>query len=223
MSPWTARCVVVALLLAVALAARGAAAADCLEGISEANAKALFDGLAGARPSDGCTLENVTTDHAQMRVEWKKGARLQEEILIVPTSCLRVRPPNARGKLAAIVPAGTEDACPAAVAATRQLAEGGPLGDLVPLVEAIPIPDLDGRPHRRWKRYLAPAAGGLAAAAALAGGIVALRRKRKRAAANATPAPLPPLPVPDPGPAPTPEAIPDPASPAATEAPPGPE
>ncbi len=215
-APLAAPVAALAILVAT-LASRPAAAVDCMEAISEANARSVFDGLAEARPSDGCIVENVITDRSQMRIEWQKGGHLQEAILIVPSSCVRVKSPSARGKLSAVVPASVEDACPAAVAVTRQLAEAGPLGDLVPLVEAVAIPDVDARATKRWKRFVAPVAGGTAAAAAIAAGIVlAVRRRRKRSLAE------PPQPVVTDGPAaaPPPDAVSEASVAAASSEPP---
>ena len=176
------------LLVAGVGVARPAAAANCFEAISEASAKKLFDTFAQAKPSDGCTLENVSTDKSQMTVEWTKGGHLQEAILIVPTSCVKTKP--ARGKMSMIVPPSVDNACPDAVDATRKLVESETLGDLVPITDGTSLPELDGRSRGLRKKTLGLIGGGLGLAIPVGGGLLALtlqRRKRKRAAAAQPP------------------------------------
>jgi hypothetical protein len=174
-----------ATLVAAAGVARPAVAADCFEAISAASSQKLFDTLAPAKPGDGCVLENVGTDKSQMKIEWTKGGHLQEAILVVPTSCVKVKATPA--KLSVIVPPSVAEACPAAVDATKKLVESGTLGEPVTVTEALSIPDLDGRSPRLTKRTirLLAGGGGLVAALAVGGAVAVWRRRRRRGAATA--------------------------------------
>jgi hypothetical protein len=92
---------------------------ECTEAIGEASARELFDGLAHARPRDGCTLESVNTEKATLSVQWKKSGELIEAIRVVPTSC--VAAPTTRADLTATVPPSSAAACPAAVDLTLEI------------------------------------------------------------------------------------------------------
>jgi len=185
-APCAATLAALSLLVAAAGVTRPARAqANCFEAISEASAKKLFDTFAQAKPSDGCTLENVSTDKSRMTVEWTKGGRLQEAIVVVPTSCVKTK--GTHGKMSAIVPASVDDACPAAVDATRKLVESDSLGDLVPITDGTALPELDGRPRWLRKRTLGLLAGGLALAASIGGGLMVFRKRKQKRAAAAEP------------------------------------
>ena len=202
-----------AALVAAAGVTRSAVAADCFEAISAASSQKLFDTLAPAKPGDGCTLENVGTEKSQMKVEWTKGGRLQQAILVVPTSCVKVK--GTPAKLSTIVPPSVADACPAAVDATKKLVESGTLGEPVTVTEALSIPDLDGRSPRLTRRMIGLLAGGGALVAALAvGGVVAVRRRRRKrdAATPGSPAEASATPATEPAEPATPAA--EPAEPA---------
>jgi hypothetical protein len=162
------------------------AATNCFEAISEASAKKLFDAFAPAKPSDGCTLENVRTDKSRMTVEWTKAGHVQEAIVIVPTSC--VKGVRTHGKMSVIVPASVDNACPAAVDATRTLVESDGLGDPVPITDGTSLPERVEHPLWLRKRTLGLLAGGLALAVSVGGGLVALRRRARKRATGARPA-----------------------------------
>jgi hypothetical protein len=191
----TLACLSVLAAVGIVSVPRPADAATCFEAISGQSSQKLFDALATATPSDGCTLENVTTDKAQMKVEWKKGGRLVEAILILPTSC--TKGPATNAKMSTLVPPSAEAACPAAVDATRKLVEGGTLGDLVAVSDGIPIAEADARPAKSRRRLvIGLVGGGLAAAAAAFGAIFAVRRRRRKVVSSP---PTQPTPTEDPG------------------------
>lgn len=188
MLPPMSRLVSPAVLVAILAATRGAGATDCFQGISEGNARAVYDALSGARPIDGCRLEEVRTEMAQMTVIWKKGDTLEEPVLVVPSACVKVA--TTRGKvLSTIVPPSTANACPLAVRTMSTLVQSEALGQLAPVVSALPVPDVEGRPLRIPTRAFVLA--GAVSAAVLAGVVLVVlrwrRSKRSRAAGRDVP------------------------------------
>jgi hypothetical protein len=191
---------VLTLLIATLRPERASGAPSCREGISQANAQRLYDELVRSKPSDGCTLEGVETESSAARIVWKKDGRLQEPILVVPTSCATT--PSSRGKvLSAIVPASVAADCPVAVEALGALVVSDAFGGLVPITEgsaapatassAVPVtessvvPAAAEPPSREWKPLATRVGEGLVAAALASGAFFALRWRRRRRALRA--------------------------------------
>lgn len=175
----------IALALAVVLSAHVAPAADCLEGISDENARKLFDGLAKGRQPDGCELDEVATDHAHIQIRWKKEWQVLDPVLVAPSSC--VPAPTVKGPvLSTMVPPFVSDECGAEVRALGALVQTGAFGALVPLVGSTKVPDR--ATARVWTRFThhvpygvrGLAIGGLAIVGGAVGGAVAWRRRRSR-------------------------------------------
>lgn len=185
-----------ALLLVVAGVAAGdhpASAGDCFEGISEDNAKRLFDVLLRASAGGACALDEVHTEKSLIRIQWKKGGQILEDALVAPTSC--VATPSVRGKvLSTVVPRSVADACTSEVDALNAAVVGDTFGGLVPVTGAIAVPELVGPAPRPWiRRHWARFAGLVGAGAGVVVGVVLLVRRR-RARQRALPAAAPPAP-----------------------------
>ena len=171
------------------LIARPASAEPCFEAISSTTAQAIFDGLVKLKSSDACALENVATERAQVRVEWKQDGRILEAILVVPTSC--VIAPKTRGTLSTIVPASVAAACPAAADATESLVEELGARALVAVNAGTSVPVVVGQaPSHRGlhRRVLAEGVGALAVSLVA---LLALRRWRRWRALHPSPVVLP--------------------------------
>ena len=166
------------LIAALCFLTRPARAADCFEGISEANSRALFEVLSKARPEDGCRLEELRTEASQMTVVWKKDGTVQEGVLVLPASC--IKSPTVRGKvLSAVVPPSTADACPSAAALMATLMTGETFGGLVPVTKPTTVPDVSGGALRTPLRVRLVQAGQvLLAACVLVVAALGLRRVR---------------------------------------------
>jgi hypothetical protein len=166
------------LIAALCLVTRPARAADCFEGISEANARAVFDALRRAPPQDGCTLDEVHTEASQMTVVWKKNGVAQEDMVVLPASC--VKSPSVRGKvLSAVVPPSTAEACPGAASLMSTLITGDTFGGLVPVTKPTIVPEVVGGALRTPLRVRLLQGGEvLLAACLLVAAALGLRRMR---------------------------------------------
>jgi len=152
---------------------------DCPDGISEANAKRVFDHLPkGIRP-DGCALDDVRTEGSRMTVRWMRRGEALEPVVVLPSSCVDAALP---GKvLSALVPDSVHGACPDEVDALSALLASDSFEGLqttvrTPEVVAAVAPTA----HR--KNYL-PFVG-LVLVVAATGGLFALRRHKARRAAK---------------------------------------
>src|SRR6185437_2352603 len=125
---------------------------DCAEAIKGESAQKLFDALKKAKPDDGCKLEGVQTEGSRATVLWKKGAVVQDGIVVTPTSCAKA--PTARGKvLSAAVPPSTAKACPAAVEALADVVTG----DTFDARETAPEPGPNPAPEDKSRAPAPPA------------------------------------------------------------------
>jgi len=177
--------------LVVGLLARPARAASCFEAIDPTTAQSVFDGLVKLRPSDGCVLEDVGTEQAQVRIAWKKGGRVLEAILVIPTSC--VTAPRTHGQLSTVVPAAVAEACPVAADATESLVERLATRDLVAVQAGTPVPAVVGQSPSHRGLYRQIAAEAVLAIVACVAGFFALRRWRRWRELH----PRPPAPPPE--------------------------
>lgn len=169
-----------ALGLAIALLPRAASARDCLEGISDANAKKLFDALAKGRQPDGCELDDVMTDKSFIQIRWTKDGQVLDPVLVAPSSC--VGAPAVRGPvLSMMAPPFVSDDCGKEIGALGSLIQTDAFGILVPLVGPTKVPDR--ATVRLWARieHHAPLiGGGLALASTGIGAFLWVRRRRSR-------------------------------------------
>lgn len=142
---------------------RSARAADCFEGITDDETRRIFEVLARVSRGTECTLEEVRTERALVRIQWRKGGDLQEDVLVAPTSCVPIA--STRGKvLSTVVPGAVMEACPAQVDALNTLVASDAFGAF-PVTAPVPI-DFHRTP--RSKRHSRVLVGGIAA------GLVAL-------------------------------------------------
>jgi len=119
----------IAALMLLVGSARSAPLEPCYGAIDAATTRRVFEELSHARPSDGCTLEDVQADASQLRIGWARDAHVEEAIVLVRSTTRA----ESGWKLAATVPRSTAVACPRAVEATTRLAEGS----LVTVADAV--------------------------------------------------------------------------------------
>jgi hypothetical protein len=88
----------------------------CDMAITEATARRIYDGFLSSQGRDGCTLDEVATENAQMTVVWKTHGAALPAAAIQHTSCA---PADAivGPTLAIHVPESLRTACPATVQA----------------------------------------------------------------------------------------------------------
>ncbi len=154
---------------------RSACAADCFEGITDDETRRIFEVLARASQGSACTLEEVRTERALVRIQWRKGGDLQEDVLVAPTSCVPIA--TTRGKvLSTVVPVAAMEACPAQVDALDTLVASDAFGAF-PVTAPVPI-DFQRTP--RIKRHSRVLVGGIAVGlvAFAAATLLVLRRRR---------------------------------------------
>jgi hypothetical protein len=107
-----------------ALAGRPAPTGACATGIGPDLARRVFAALRAADPTDGCSLADVDTERASMRVRWAKDGRAIEPAVLVPAPCATAE--AVRGpQLAMAAPPSLAAACPGALARLRALVERG--------------------------------------------------------------------------------------------------
>jgi hypothetical protein len=90
-------------------------------------ARGLFDRLVAVQGTDGCTLDDVSTDRTQMTILWKASGTLLPAAEIVPREC--ATPDAVVGPAFAVrIPDQVRAACPATVQATVAIVQSDTFG-----------------------------------------------------------------------------------------------
>jgi hypothetical protein len=149
----------------------------CAEAIDDATAQTIFKKLS-VDAGEGCALETVDTERAEMRISWKKGADVTEPMSVVPAACGAAPRPGA--KLAATVPSSTRAACPKSVEAALAFIEKGEVAP-VAMTNAPSVPGAPaGGSTSPAQPVIFAVAGGVAILAVAV--VFAMRRGKKPSA-----------------------------------------
>lgn len=152
------------LVMAALLATTSAAHGDCP--ITRTNTESLYAALKGYQDAEGCTLENVATDHDTMIVIFARHGRPQPTVLVRSSEC--AEPGSIVGPALSMTSPPSE--CHLAMAEMAKLIQRESFGGAAPPTD----PDSVRISRQRF------AAAGLVVAAALAlPSFIGWRRRRR--------------------------------------------